>query len=322
MAVPSNTFQRAGKVGVRESLHDTISNISPTKTPFTSNIGSGSAKQTHEEWLTDSLGSADADNKNIEGDDATNDASPDAVRFGNHTQLFDKVASVSSTAEAVTSAGNYTKMSYQLLKKFKEIKLDLEKRACSAKAAVPADGSTAGEMSGMVAMIRTNVDRGSGGAASTLSQATKGYVSAAPTNGTTRIPTEDMLKNAIQLAWSEGGEPSMALMSGPLKQVFSGFSGIADLRKDVGGKKATIVGAADVYVSDFGDISLVPARYTTGRDVSIIDPSLWELLWLQKWGTEPLAKTGLADRKQVSGEVTLKCANEKGNAGMADLKAA
>lgn len=323
MAVPSNTFQRTGKVAVRESLHDTISNIAPTQTPFISNIGSGNANQTYEEWLTDTLAAADADNKVIDGDDAANDALTDAVRLGNYTQLMDKVVGISTTTQAVKSAGNQTKMAYQMLKKSKEIKRDMEKRFCGNYAAVPLANGTAGESAGMVAFIRTNGSRGAGGAAATLSGTTAGYVNAAATNGTLRTFTEALIKDAIQDAWNEGGEPTMALMSGTLKQTASTFAGIADLRRDANGNgAATIIGAADVYVSDFGNIAFTPSRFTTGRDVSIIDTSLWDILYLQRFNTDDLAKTGHADRKMLSVQATLKCANELGNSNIADVQAA
>lgn len=321
MAVPSNTFQRTGKVAVREDLHNTISNIAPTQTPFMSNIGTGKAKNTYVEWLTDTLAAADADNAVINGDDAGNDSLADATRLGNYTQLMDKVVGISTTTQAVDSAGDQTKMSYQLVKKSKELKRDMEKRLCGNLAAVPLADGTAGKSAGAVAFIRTNGSRGVGGAASTLSGSTSGYVSAAATNGTLRTVTEAMLKDAMQDAWAEGGEPSMAIMSGTIKQTFSGFAGIAQQRRETGTKAATIIGAADVYVSDFGEVSFVPSRFTTGRDVMVIDPSLWTLLYLQQFSTTDLAKTGHADRKLLAVEFTLKCHNELGNANIADVQA-
>lgn len=322
MAVPSGTFQRTGKVAVREDLHNTISNIAPTQTPFISNIGKGTAKNTYVEWLTDTLAAADANNAVINGDDAANDTLTDAVRLGNYTQLMDKVVGISSTTQAVESAGEQTKMSYQVLKKSKELKRDMERRAAGNFAAVPLADGVAGQTAGAVAFTRTNGSRGAGGAAATLSGTSSGYVNAAATNGTLRTVTEAMLKDAMADAWDAGGEPSMAIMSGTLKQTFSTFAGIADQRKDApGNKAATIIGAADVYVSDFGNISFVPSRFTTGRDVLVIDPSLWTVLYLQKFQTEDLAKTGHADRKLLSVEWTLKCANELGNAVIADVQA-
>ncbi len=320
MAVPANTFQRTGKVAVREELHDTISNISPTQTPFMANIGSDKAENTYVEWLTDSLAAADADNAVINGDDAGNDALTDAVRLANYTQLMDKVVSISTTTQAVKAAGGQNKMSYQMLKKSKEIKRDMEKRLCGNYAAVPLADGTAGKTAGAVAFVRTNGSRGATGAAATLSGTTAGYVNAAATNGTLRTVTEAMLKDAVQDAWNEGGEPSMAIMSGPLKQVFSTFAGIAQQRRETGSSAATIIGAADVYVSDFGDISFVPSRFTTGRDVLVVDPSLWSVRYLQRFNTDELAKTGHADRKLLSVEFTLKCDNELGNAVIADVQ--
>lgn len=321
MAVPSNTFQRTGKVAVREDLHDTISNIAPTQTPFMSNIGTGKANNTYVEWLTDTLAAADADNAVINGDDAGNDSLADAVRLGNYTQLMDKVVGISTTTQAVNSAGDQTKMSYQLVKKSKELKRDMEKRLCGNYAAVPLADGTAGKSAGAVAFVRTNGSRGVSGAAATLSGSTSGYVNAAATNGTLRTVTEAMLKDAMQDAWAEGGEPSIAIMSGTIKQTFSTFTGIADQRRETGNKRATIIGAADVYVSDFGEVSFTPSRFTTGRDVLVVDPSLWTLLYLQKFNTTDLAKTGHADRKLMAVEFTLKCHNELGNAVIADVQA-
>jgi hypothetical protein len=56
------------------------------------------------------------------------------------------------------------------------------------------------------------------------------------------------------------------------KQVASGFSGIATQYQQANGKVATIVGAADRYVSDFGNYNFVPSRYARTRDVLLLDP--------------------------------------------------
>lgn len=319
MTVPTNTVQTFARTNIREDLGNIISNISPIDTPFMSNIGSGVAKQRLHEWLTDSLAAADQNNYNIEGDDATNDTTNASTRRNNYTQLSDKVIQVSTTAQAVNTAGYQNELSYQVAKKGKEMKRDIEKRLCSNIAAAPGNASTAGQSAGACAFIITNADRGAGGAAPTLSGGTTGYPNAAATNGTLRTVTEAMLKNVIQLAWNQGGSPSIALMSGTQKQTASTFAGIAQQRRETGNKAATIVGAADVYVSDFGDIAFVPSRFTTGRDALILDPSLWKLCDLQPYDMTPLAKTGHSDRKMLFREYTLECTNEAGNGVIADL---
>lgn len=323
MAVPTNTVQTFSRTNIREDLTNIISNISPVDTPFISNIGTGKAKQRLHEWQIDDLAAANSDNATVEGDDATVDTAPATSRRNNYTQLMDKVVSVSSTSRAVDNAGYADELAYQVSKKAKELKRDMEKRACDNKAAVPGSASTAGQTAGAVAFIQTNASRGVSGAAGTLSGTTSGYVNAAATNGTLRTFTEAQLKTAIQLAWDAGGSPSMALMSGTLKQTASTFAGIAAQRKENDGNgQATIIGAADVYVSDFGDISFVPSRFTTGRDVLVIDPSLWKVADLQGYALEDLAKTGHSDKKMLSREWTLVCQNEKGNAVVADVQPA
>jgi hypothetical protein len=66
------------------------------------------------------------------------------------------------------------------------------------------------------------------------------------------------------------------------KQQFSAFTGIADIRVDAGKTSATtrIVGAADVYVSDFGSITFIPHAYGLTRDCLIIDPEMWAVATL------------------------------------------
>lgn len=46
MAVPTNTVQTYGVVGIREDLSNLIYDVSPTETPFVSAIGRTKATQT------------------------------------------------------------------------------------------------------------------------------------------------------------------------------------------------------------------------------------------------------------------------------------
>lgn len=320
MAVPGNTVQRAALIGVREDLIDKISNVDPTETPFMNNIGSGTAKQTLHEWQTDSLVAANGSNAAIEGDDATNDARPLTKRMQNYTQLSRKTVQVSDTADAVNKAGRDKQMAYEMAKIAPELRRDMEVRLCGNFAAVPGAAGTAGQASGAVAMVRTNASRGATGTAATLSGGTSGYVNAVGTAGTLRTITEAMLKTAIQLAWTAGGKPKIALMSGTIKQTASTFTGIAQQRREAGDKAVTIIGAADVYVSDFGDIAFVPSRFTTGRDVLVYDPALFHTCYLQPMQDKPLAENGNSTRRLMWAEYTLRCDNELGSAVIADVQ--
>ena len=319
MAVPTNTVQTFDRVSIREDFTDIISNIAPTETPFVSNIGSTIARQRTHEWQTDDLVTADGTNAHVEGDDTAANVSAPTTRLANTTQIFKKSVTVSGTSRAVDNAGYADELIYQVEKRGKEIKRDVEVRMCGDFASVTGNSSTASESAGAVAFMRTNADRGVGGAAPTLSGK---LVNAASTNGTLRTFTEAQLKTVIEQAWTNGGTPTMALMSGPLKQTASTFTGIADQRKQAGDGPTTIIAAADVYVSDFGDIAFVPSRFTTGRDVLVVDPSLWEVADLRPYEIDELAKTGDSEKRQMLCEKTLVCMNDAGNAVVADVQAA
>lgn len=315
MAVPSNTIQSVGRVGNREDLSDIIYNISPTDTPFVSAISRGTADATYVEWQTDTLVAANADNYTVQGDDLANENRPNTTRVGTHTQIFKKVVGTSTTVQAVKQAGRKNEHALQLAKAGKELKRDMEARFTQNKASVAATASVAGQTAGALAWLTTNVSRGASGASGGFSA---GIVAAA-TNGTQRAFTETLLKGVIASAWNNGGEPSMAIMSLTQKQIAAAFAGLAQSRRETGDKKLKIIAGADVYVSDTGEVQLVPDRFCSTRDCLIVDPAMWEIAVLDPMKKKALAATGLADRDALFTEVALKCLNEAGSGVVADL---
>lgn len=319
MTVPSNTIQTPSRVGNREDLDDIIWDISPTETPFISAIGKGSCSAVFHEWQTDALAAANADNKAIQGDDVDNDSRAPTVRVGNYTQIMDKVVGTSSTQRAVRSAGRKDEHAYQLAKAGKELKRDMEARATGNYASVAPTASVAGEIGGALAWLETNTSVGGGSGADGGFNA--GIVGAA-TNGTQRAFTEPLLKGVLGKVWDAGGDPSMVILGRFQKEKASGFAGIADQRRETGNKRATIVAAADVYVSDFGEVTFVADRFCSQRDALIVDPEYWSVDTLQPFNREKLAKTGHADRDMLAIEWTLKCKNEAASGCVRDLTTA
>lgn len=315
MAVPSGTTQTYQVVGRREDLTDVIHDVTPTETPFMSAIGKGKADNTFHEWQTDALAAASASNAVIEGDDPANDAITATVRLGNYTQLSDKVIQVSSTQRAANNAGRGDELSYQLMKRGKELKRDIESSLTSNNASVAGAAGVARQSAGFEAWIQTNDSRGAGGA----NTAFAGGIQAAATDGTQRVYTETLLKDVLQLCWENGGDPSLVMVGAFNKKVMSGFTGVADQVRDTGNKRATIIGAADVYVSDFGQLDIVANRFSRSRSALVVDPSMWKLAYYQRFKTEDLAKTGHSDRKMLSVEYTLEACNEKASGCVADL---
>lgn len=284
-------------------------------TPFMSAIGKGSASNTFHEWQTDALAAASASNAVIEGDDPANDTITATVRLGNYTQLSDKVIQVSSTQRAANNAGRGDELSYQLMKRSKELKRDIESSLTSNNASVAGAAGTARQSAGFEAWIQTNDSRGASGANTAFS----GGIQAAATDGTQRVFTETLLKDVLQLCWENGGDPTMVMVGAFNKKAMSGFVGVADQVRDTGNKRATIVGAADVYVSDFGQLDIIANRFSRSRSALVIDPSMWKLAYYQRFKTEDLAKTGHSDRKMLSVEYTLESCNEKASGVVSDL---
>jgi len=315
MAVPANTQSAYATVGNREDLEGKIYKIAANKTPFTSNIGKEKATSTYHEWQTFSLRTPSAQNKQIQGDTTANTAIKTTTRVGNRTQILKEQGSVSGTQEAMDHAAVASQMAWQKVQKGEELATDWEMRSLGNLASVTGDASTAAESAGALAWLSSNVSRGAGGSSGGFSAG----VVAAATNGTQRPFTEVLLKAVLASAFSNGSVPTQAYMSASQKQVFSGFTGIADIRKDAGSGQATIVGGADAYVSDFGEIQTVPVQYGLTRDVLLADPDYWCVGTLRPMRAEALAKVGDAMPFQIIAEKTLVCKNERASAVIADL---
>ena len=321
MAQPTNLFDRYdATLSVREDLANIIYNISPEDTVFMSNVGRDTSKQTFTEWQTDALAAASTTNAQIEGDDAAADSLAATNRVGNYTQISRKVVATSGTLESVDTAGYRSAMAYQLAKAASELKRDMETAILFNQAAVVGNATTARKTAGLPAWLRTNVSKASDGGNPTMSSTNDGYPNAARTDGTQRTFTETMLKDVIQSVWTNGGTPKL-LMVGPFnKRIVSSFSGIAGLRFNVdGAKPSAIIGAADIYVSDFGNVSIVPSRFQRERDAFVVDPEYAAVSYLRNFQTEELAKTGDSQKKMILVEYALKVRTEKAHGIIADL---
>ena len=309
MTQPSETFDAYDAKGVREDLQDKIYMVSPEATPVLSAGRRFKATQKAHEWQMDTLATPNKDNAVIEGDERTGTAIVSTTRIGNYTQLFDKVAVVSSTLEKSQKAGRTSEMKYQVAKRFKELKRDLEAALISKNVAVAGDGSTARKASGLGAMIRTTALHNGAGATPVASN---GFYTTALTAGTNRTFQETLLKTAMQSIYTNSGEmPTMVSMTPAHKSLFSAFTGIASSRMNMDvkrGKQAVILGGADVYLSDFGELTIVPnyVQATSATDVDyILNPETYGVAYLQDFQSSPLAKTGHTEKELVLVEATV-----------------
>ena len=305
MAVPAGTHQVHDAIGVREDLANIIYDISPMDTPLMSNIGRGSASQPLTEWQTDALAAASASNAQIEGDDANTDTATPTLRFNNYCQIASKVPRVSGTLQASDTAGRANELSYQIAKRGRELKRDIEMTLAGTQVATAGAGASARVCAGLAGWMYTNhISVGANGTVPPLTNG--GHPSAAMTMGTNGAITEDRLKTAIALCWPAGGDPPLILMDDANKQIASSFTGVATQYRDNPQKgPATIIGAADVYVSDFGTHSMVASRFVPTDIAYVLDPEFLEVRYLRPIHKEDLAKTGDSDRCMLLAEFTL-----------------
>ena len=314
MAIVTNTFTSHDGVGIRESLADVIANISPEEVPFQSNVGSENVANTYFEWQTDSLASTSTTGV-IDGDDVSSfDSTSATTRVGNYTHIRRRTTIVADNFSALDTAGRNDELSYQIAKRGKELKRDIEAVLTANNAQVAGNSSTARETGGLGAWIASNANAGTGGALAT------GNGTTARTDGTQRDFTETMLKDAMQQAFVSGGQPSILMVGPHNKTVVSGFAGIAAQRYQApSDAPTTIIGAADVYLSDFGTLNVVANRFSPERTAYLLDPEYASVCYLRPIQNVELSKTGDAEKSMVIAEFGLKVTNEAAHAVVADL---
>jgi len=313
MAFPTNTFSTYAAIGIREDLKDFIANISPTDCPFTNMMGKAKAENTYFEWQTDALASPNTGNAQIEGDDTSIAAVTPTVRVGNRTQISNASVVLSRTEETVKKAGRSSELSYQIVKKTKELKRDMEAILTQNQASAAGSTTTARTTGSLEAWITTNSARGSGGSNGGFSG---GTVSAAA-DGTQRAFSETLLKTVAQQVYSAGGDADTLMVGPAQKQVVSTFTGNVNRMQDT--SKGTLATAIKVYESDFGDLKVVTNRFQRNRTAFVLQSDMWQLAWLDPIRIEDLAKTGDSMKKLMVGEYGLLSRNQAASGVIADL---
>jgi hypothetical protein len=316
----TDVFDTYAAIGMREDLTDVIYNISPTDTPFISNIGTGTASNRYHEWQIDSL-AAVADSPAIEGDDATIAALTPTTRKGNRTQINQKAFGISGSDLAANNAGRGVEMAYQEAKKGLELRRDMEYHnvgVLSTQAAGTTDNANSGTArvsASVMSWIKTNTSIGTGTAADpTTSGAT------VRVDGTTRAFLESMLTDTIDEIYLAGGDPDVLMTNTKQKGVITGsFNGAAGSRVDQNIAAKRIINAVDFYESDYGTLSIVPNRYMRQTEVFLLDTSMWEIAYYRPFFSHDLAKIGDHERKQMIVEWTLVSKNEASSGGVFDL---
>jgi hypothetical protein len=317
---------------INEDVMQKIWDISRIPLPFTDMIGTDTCKNEYKEWTTDELAAPDVDNAVVDGSDAGTSDTKSGERVGNHCQISDKVVRVSTRANESDSVGDAGKLSYQVMMRQRELRRDVEAISLTQQASVADNGDDiAGRSAGLGAWLTTSDYRGATGAAAGFAN---GIVAAA-TAGNKQGLTESLVRDCVQSVYQEGGDPTV-MMSVPSvirafsEYLFTSSARVATLMADQGksAEKATALGSVNVFVTDFGTLDLVDNRLQQGYTAAdtgtvycayIITPSMLAHGYLHGYRVEPLAKTGLADNRQMAVDWTLIVNNEKAHGVIADI---
>jgi len=295
-------------------------------TPFLSGCGRGTADNTLFEWQTDELTAA-AMNSQVEGWDYASTAASEPRRLTNYTQISATQVQSSGTAEAVDFAGRKSTQAYQLAKRAKEMKRDMEFMLLMGTVKDAGGAAAARYTGGLPTWVGTNVIGTTPIiAASTglglVNNGAAGYpdgTTTSLTGGADTAITLAMINSVISRIWDLGGSPDTILCKSDVKQTISsgtvGGSVVADLFKDVGSsdKPATAVNAIDVLVTDFGTFKVVPDRFLPDGNCDIIDFDLWSVDYLRPFRTETLAKSGDSVKQLLIAEYGLRAKNGSGS---------
>lgn len=316
MAQPTGVYVTYSAAGLREDLENVIYDISPTETPFMSMGGRMDAIAVNHEWQTDALAAASGSNFNEEGATLTAAEPAATTRLGNICQISLKTTLVSGTLDAVSKAGRREELAYQMTKRAKELKRDMETSLVGvnqSKTAMAAD-NTVRKLGSLPAWVATNISQGVSG--STPGNGT------ARTDGTQRTFTETLLKSSILTAYNNGADIKYLMMAPAQKQTFSTFVGVgasggASNRIEAADQR--IIGGMDVYVSDFGEMAVVPNRFQRSRDVWLLDPDYYGVAYLRPFFQREVASTSDGEQRAIIAEYTLVVKNEKALGAVYDL---
>ena len=273
-------------VSQREDLANFITMITRDETPFISSIGKAKATSIYHEWQTDTL---DVPGNSVIGEGTDwlaptvngggaigtdgaffNKTGPYRTRLGNYTQINGKALAVSGTRRAVDMAGVADEYAYQLKKRGTELRRDVEHDMIhsfnTSALASPPTGAPAGrKASGYQAFINNaaTVDtvggwivpaaasQGNGSAVVKSNAAAAGQ----PAKGTLALTTID---SVMQQIYEQGGKATKIMISPKLRRDFSDL-----MISDTGvirniDEKGKLRQSVDVYMSDFGDLMVVP----------------------------------------------------------------
>lgn len=313
MAKVTNAFATYSAQANREDLSNAIYNIDPFDTPVMTAIGRRKVNNRTFDWQTEALPALNT-GSDEEGYLLSAAAATPTVRVNNNTQINHRDATVTGSQEAADAAGKKSEMARQMAISSKALKRDIEAQMCGISPRVVGnDSGTARKTRAIEHWISaTATSTGGVGYANPVSE------TAAITDGTLRTLTETIFNDSLATGYDLGAEPTMCVVRAAIKRKISAFTGRTGSQIKIGPAEA--VNTVDLYKSDFGDIRIVPSRWSRARTALILDPEYLAMAMFRPFSTWDAAKTGDADTKVIQCEWGVECKNASAHIKIADIQ--
>ena len=291
-------------VSQREDLASFISMITRDETPFMSSIGKTKCTSIFHEWQADKL-EAPGNSRVAEGYDYADPVTPNAAvtdqagpevrvvgpsrtRLGAYCQINAKTIAVSGTRRAIDQAGVADEYAYQLKKRGTEMRRDIEHdlvQSVNISSASSADSDspfnvairTMPSFRAWINVNRAQTSYGNAGGTVVLNNATEigtatnqgiGTFVATHTGNSSKVSLSlSDIDQVMQNIYEEGGKASRIMVSPKLRRDFSDLL-VTDtgVRRNID-EKGKLRQSVDVYMSDFGDLMVIP-NYIMGLSTS------------------------------------------------------
>jgi hypothetical protein len=302
----TNAFTTYNAQANREDLSNAIYNIDPFDTPVMSAIRRRNVKNRIFDWQTEFLPVVNLANAQLEGFALSNGPSQPTIRRNNCTQISERDATVSGSQEESDAAGKGSEMAHQMALAAKVLKSDMESILCSRQPRNDGNdtGPTARTTEAFSHWLGRAVDKNSNTAAAV---APGTVITGLPVAATDAFPppaagvqvsiTEQMLGDAMQQAYQNGGSPTMWIVPPGPKRTISTFTGRSTTQVLVG--KTEVVSTIDVIATDFGRIKVAPSRWLAVDVGLLLDPDYAAVAFFRAFRQFLMARVGDAETRMI-----------------------
>ena len=307
----TNAFTSYSATGNREDLSNAIYNIDPFDTPVMSAIRRRNVKNRIFDWQTEFLPAVNVSNAQFEGFQLGNPvggASPSTptIRQNNVTQISVRDATVSGSQEEVDAAGKASEMAHQMAIISKVLKSDMETAMSGRQPRVTGDDTT--PTARVTEAISHWLGRATNKALAANGAIAPGTVTAglpvlstdafaAVAGGSQISLTEQMLGDAMQLAYTNGASPNLWILPPGPRRTASTFVGRSTTQVLVG--KTEVVSTVDVIATDFGRIKLIPSRWIPTDVGLLLDPDYIAVAFFRSFRQYLMARVGDAETRMI-----------------------